>query len=69
MTTKALERDTMTEFVTEAEVDAGARVLRARQQGGKKLRAWESLPKSAKKKWIDHAESVLIAALCARKQP
>ncbi len=48
---------------TLAQIDAGAEALRQREQGGRILRSWDSLPNSAKKKWREKAETVLRAAL------
>lgn len=48
---------------TEAEIDRGAKVLRERQMAGQITREWAIVPKSQKRKWLDHAEAVLIAAL------
>jgi len=47
---------------TEAEIDRGAKALRERLQAGRRLNVWESLPNSTKKKWREHAETVLRAA-------
>jgi len=49
--------------ITPEMIDAGARVLRARQQGHKRLNDWRLVPNSQKKSWHDHAEAVLRAAL------
>ena len=43
-------------------VDAGAKALRERMQGGKKLVDWERLPNSTKKKWREYSTLVLAAA-------
>lgn len=53
--------------VSEEEIDAGAKALRARQMSGKKLNDWATLPSSTKRKWRDHAACVLTAALSARQ--
>jgi hypothetical protein len=50
---------------TEQQIDAGAKALREKQQAGKRLNEWSSLPNSTKKKWRDHASAVLSAALNA----
>ena len=47
---------------TEAEIDRGAKALRERQMAGKISRAWDTLPKSDRKKWLEHSEAVLRAA-------
>jgi hypothetical protein len=52
--------------VTENEIEAGAQALRYRQQSGKRLNDWCTLPNSAKRKWRDHAACVLEAAAAAR---
>lgn len=49
-------------YVTGAEIDAGGKALRERQQAGRITRLWEQLPQSEKRKWHDHALAVLIAA-------
>mgnify|MGYP001596778522 CR=1 FL=1 len=51
----------------ENEIDAGAQALRDRQQSGKRLNDWSTLPNSAKRKWRDHAACVLSAAASARE--
>lgn len=54
--------------VTVHEIDAGAQALRERMQSRKKLNDWHSLPKSTKRKWLEHAACVLTAAASARAQ-
>ncbi len=49
--------------ITEKMIDAGAQALRERNMKGRITRPWDALPKSAKKKWIEQASTVLIAAL------
>lgn len=53
--------------VPENEIDAGAQALRSRQMAGRILTPWNSLPNSAKRKWLDHAACVLTAACSARE--
>jgi hypothetical protein len=50
---------------TEAQINAGAKALRERMQGGAKatLRPWRQIPNSSKKKWRDYAMVVLCASL------
>lgn len=50
-------------IITEEMIEAGGKALRERQMNGKITRDWEKLPKGDKKKWRDHAETVLRAAL------
>lgn len=50
---------------TEAEIDRGAKALRERQMAGRITRAWDTVPKSEQRKWREHAEAVLRAALRA----
>jgi hypothetical protein len=60
----------MAELAPEAEIDAGAKALRNRQQGdirGQDLKAWELLPNAAKRKWRDYAACVLNAAATVRE--
>jgi hypothetical protein len=49
-------------IVTEDEIDAGAKALRERMMGGKITRSWDRLPNSDKRKWREHAATVLAAA-------
>ncbi len=51
---------------TSGQVDAGAEALRQKEQGGRRLRAWDDLPNSDKKKWRDKATLVLLAAFAHR---
>lgn len=53
-------------MVTEAQIDAGAQVLRDLQQGHRMLRRWVELPKADKRKWREYATAVLNAAEAAR---
>jgi hypothetical protein len=48
---------------TDDEIDAGGKALRERQMAGRITRDWSDLPKHEKKKWRDHAEAVLRAAI------
>lgn len=48
---------------TDGEIDRGGKALRERQMGGKITRDWDDLPKSDKRKWLEHAEAVLRAAI------
>lgn len=48
---------------TEDEIDAGADALRQHDQGGKKLRLWDDLPNSAKRKWRERVSVVFLAAI------
>lgn len=48
---------------TDQEIDRGAEALRDREQGGRLLRDWNGLRPSEKRKWIDRAKVVLLAAL------
>lgn len=57
----------MASTVPHEEIDAGAKALRERQQSGKRLNVWETLPNSAKRKWWDHAACVLTAANSVRE--
>lgn len=50
----------------EQEIDAGAQALRNRMQSSKRLNDWQTLPKSTKRKWLEHAACVLTAAAAAR---
>lgn len=52
----------MTEEVTDAMIDAGARYLRETQQAGKRLTAWEETPRATKKKWLALSEGTLRSA-------
>lgn len=54
--------------IPEAEIDAGAKALRERQQSSKRLNAWDTLPNSAKRKWRDYATCVLTAASAVRSE-
>ena len=45
------------------EIDRGGQALRERQMAGRITRPWSLVPKSEKKKWRDHAEAVLTAAI------
>ncbi len=47
----------------EDEIDRGAKALRERQMAGRITRPWDTVPKSEQKKWREHAEAVLRAAL------
>ena len=53
--------------VSEEEIEAGARALRDRQMVGRITRSWQSLPRSDKRKWRDHAACVLTAAYTAKQ--
>lgn len=46
---------------TPDELDCGADALRRYEQGGKRLRLWDELPNSTKKKWRNKAAIVLAA--------
>lgn len=48
---------------TPTQIDAGAAVLRERQMAGRITQPWSNIPNSAKRKWREHAEAVLRAAL------
>lgn len=47
--------------ISSAQLDAGAEALRQHEQGGRLLRAWETLPNSDKKKWRIKASVVYEA--------
>lgn len=47
--------------LTVEQIDAGGKALRERQMKGRITVRWENLPKSAKKKWLEHAAAVLRA--------
>ncbi|RWR30528.1 hypothetical protein D2T29_12720 [Sinirhodobacter populi] len=49
--------------ITDTMIEAGAQALRERQQAGRITREWGQLPNSDKRKWREHAEAVLRAAL------
>jgi hypothetical protein len=49
--------------ITPEMIDAGARALRERQQGHKRLNDWPLVPNAQKKPWREHAEAVIRAAL------
>lgn len=51
---------------TEQEIDRGAKALRERQMAGRITRKWDAVGNSEKKKWREHAEAVLRAALGGR---
>ena len=50
-------------MITQSQIDAGAEALRQRQMSGKITRPWSALPNSDKRKWREHAEAVLRAAI------
>lgn len=60
---RAPRGDVKMEEITEAMVDRAAKVLRETTQAGKRLNEWSDLPRSAKKKWLNLAHTVLDAAL------
>lgn len=53
----------MTATPTQPQIDARAEALRQRQMSGKITRSWSALPNSDKRKWREHAEAVLRAAM------
>lgn len=53
----------MTAAPTQLQIDAGAEALRQRQMSGKITRPWSALPNSDKRKWREHTEAVLRAAM------
>lgn len=50
-------------MITQTQIDAGAEALRQRQMSGRITRPWDELPNSDKRKWREHAEAVLRAAM------